>query len=132
MFRNYVTIAFRNLMKHKGFSFINIFGLSIGMTCCMLITLYIFHEYSFDEHHKKGDRIFQLNQVFINQGERNPGATVPAALTAAIEQEFPEVEESTKMLSLFQDDKTLLQFQEPGQCEVFLREFRLSRRFKLF
>lgn len=114
MFRNYVTIAFRNLMKHKGFSFINIFGLSIGLACCMLITLYIFHEYSFDEHHEKGERLFQLNQVFINQGERNPAATVAAALTTTIEQEFPEVEESTKMLSLFQDDKTLLQYQEPG------------------
>lgn len=80
----------------------------------MLITLYIFHEYSFDEHHEKGDRLFQLNQVFINQGERNPAATVPAALSAAVGQEFPEVEESTRMLSLFQDDKTLLQYEEPG------------------
>ena len=114
MFRNYITIAFRNLMKHKGFSFINIFGLSIGLTCCMLITLYIFHEYSFDEHHEKGDRLFQLNQVFINSGERESSATIPAALTVAVEQEFPEVEESTKMLSLFMDDKTLLQYQEPG------------------
>ena len=114
MFRNYITIAFRNLMKHKSFSFINILGLSIGLTCCMLITLYIFHEYSYDEYHEKGDRLFQLNQVFINGGERNPSATVPAALTAAVEQEFPEVEESTRMLSLFMDDKTLLQYQEPG------------------
>lgn len=114
MFKNYFKIAFRNLMKHKSFSFINIFGLSIGLTCCMLITLYIFHEYSFDEHHENGDRIFQLDQVFMIQGERKSGATVPAALTAAVDQEFPEVEESTKMLSLFQDDKTLLQYEEPG------------------
>jgi putative ABC transport system permease protein len=52
MFKNYFKIALRNLLKHKSVSFINIFGLAIGMTCCLLITLYVKDEISYDRHHK--------------------------------------------------------------------------------
>lgn len=120
MIMNYFKLAFRNLMKHKTFSFINIFGLSIGLICCMLISLYIYHEYSYDGYHEKGERIYQLNSEMGTSGEMEAGATVPAAMAVVFEQEFPEIQETARLLRLFQDDKTLLQYQmESGNSKSF-------------
>lgn len=60
MFRNYLLIAWRNLAKSKIFSLINILGLTIGITVCMMIFLYIMHEFSYDEFHQKKDRIYRV------------------------------------------------------------------------
>ena len=60
MIKNYIKIAFRNLARNKAFSFINIFGLAVGLATCLLIMLYIFDESSYDKHHKDGDRIFRI------------------------------------------------------------------------
>ena len=60
MFENYFKIAFRNLWKHKVFSFINIMGLTVGMTACFLIFLYVRFELSYDNMHGKADRIYRL------------------------------------------------------------------------
>ncbi len=60
MFRNYLKIALRNLKRHKVFSFINIFGLAVGMTCCILILLWVQDEVSFDRFHEKKERIHKV------------------------------------------------------------------------
>ena len=109
MLRNYLKIAWRNLAKNKVFSFINIFGLSVGLTCCILISLYIYHEISYDTYHKNANRIFRLGTVFIDQGVGEPGANTSAPLGKLIQQEYPEVEASARLLNLFRDDKTLFQ-----------------------
>jgi len=109
MLRNYLKIAWRNLSKNKVFSFINIFGLSVGLTCCILISLYIYHEISYDTYHKNANRIFRLGTVFIDQGVGEPGANTSAPLGKLIQQEYPEVEASARLLNLFRDDKTLFQ-----------------------
>ena len=109
MLRNYLKIALRNLAKNKVFSFINIFGLSVGLTCCILISLYIYHEISYDTYHKNANRIFRLGTVFIDQGVGEPDANTSAPLGKLIQQEYPEVEASARLLNLFRDDKTLLQ-----------------------
>ena len=109
MIKNYLKIAWRNLAKNKVFSFINIFGLSIGLTCCILITLYIYHEISYDKYHKNGDRIFRLGTVFIDQGIEEAGSNTSGPLGRMLQQEYPEVESSARILNLFRDDKTLLQ-----------------------
>lgn len=106
-------------MKHKTFSFINIFGLSIGLACCMLISLYIYHEYSYDRYHEKGDRIYQLNNAFIEEGEERSNATVPAAMAGLLKQDLPEIEETTRLLRLWEDDKTLLKYEQDGISKVF-------------
>ena len=61
MFKNYFKIAVRNLKRDKVYSFINIFGLAIGITCCLLIMLYIHDELSYDNFHEKADRIYRVN-----------------------------------------------------------------------
>ena len=60
MFGNYLKVALRNLVKHKGYSFINIVGLGVGMACCIFILLYIKQELSYDTFHTKADRIYRI------------------------------------------------------------------------
>src|SRR3954452_9159728 len=107
MIANYFKIAFRNLAKNKAFSFINIFGLSIGLTCCILITLYIVHETSYDKYHKNADRIYQIATVFSDEGVEHKSSTTSAPVGRILQQDYPEVEFSTRLLGLFNDDKTL-------------------------
>ena len=61
MIRNYFKIAWRNLVKSKGYSAINILGLAIGMTVCLLIMLFVQHELSYDQYHAKADRIYRAD-----------------------------------------------------------------------
>ncbi len=63
MIRNYLITAFRNVIRYKGFSLINIFGLSLSMSVCMLIIVVIMDQYSYDEIHTKKERIYRIQQV---------------------------------------------------------------------
>ncbi|NVK86026.1 MAG: ABC transporter permease, partial [Cytophagia bacterium] len=67
MLKNYFKVAFRNLLKHKGFSFINILGLSVGLTCCLLIGLYINEEMSYDRFHENVDETYRFTREFMSQ-----------------------------------------------------------------
>ena len=67
MLKNYLKIAFRNLAKYKFISFINIFGLTVGLSCCLLILTYILHETSFDKYNSKADRIWRVTRSFNNK-----------------------------------------------------------------
>ena len=110
MIRNYLKTGWRNLMKNKVFSFINIFGLSVGLTCCLLITIYIIHETSYDKHHRLGKQLYQVGTVFIDEGEENKGVNSSAPLGSMLRSEFPEITQSARILTLFRDDKTLFQY----------------------
>ena len=68
MLRSYLKIAFRNLWKNKAASFINIFGLTIGLCSCLLIGLYIRHELSYDDFEQKGDRIARVIMAYKFDG----------------------------------------------------------------
>ncbi|MDB5229872.1 MAG: FtsX-like permease family protein [Chitinophagaceae bacterium] len=110
MLTNYLKIAWRNLMKNKIFSFINIFGLTVGLTCCMLISLYLKYETSYDTHHKDVSRLYQLGTIFIKSGQKeDKSANTPAPMAEGLKNEFPEIEQSTRILGLFGEDKTLFQ-----------------------
>jgi putative ABC transport system permease protein len=90
MLKNYMKIAFRSLKKYKGYSFINISGLAIGMAVCMLIFLWILNELSYDRFHEKADRICRLTMDI----EIGTTLHTPVSLTAAgpaLVQDFPEV-----------------------------------------
>src|SRR5215212_11260083 len=111
MIKNYLKVAWRNLMKNKIFSFINIFGLSVGLACCLLIALYIFHETSYDTYHKNIKQLYQLGTTFQREGkdmDRTPNT--PAPMANAMKQEFPEIAETARLMILFAEDKTLLQY----------------------
>jgi putative ABC transport system permease protein len=110
MIRNYLKIAWRNLVKNKVFSFINVFGLSIGLTCCMLIGLYIHHEFSYDVQHKNGERLYQLGTTFVKDGKEDRTANTPAPMARRMQDEFPEIEKSARLMKMFSDDKILIQY----------------------
>lgn len=111
MLKNYLKIAWRNLMKNKVFSFINIFGLSVGLASCLLIAFYIYHETSYDKYHKNIKQLYQVGTIFQHGGkgdEKTPNT--PAPMAAAMKQEFPEIVETARLMKLFAEDKTLLQY----------------------
>ena len=69
MLKSYFKIAWRNFKHNKIFSFINIIGLSAGLACCMLITLFILNEINYDKYQKNADNIYQVGTTFIQQGK---------------------------------------------------------------
>ena len=110
MLKNYFKIAWRNLMKNKVFSFINVLGLSTGLVCCMLITLYILNETSYDRYQKNADNIYQVGTDFIGLGNFKKQPTTPAAMGEIMKSVFPQIQQTTRMVRLFAEDKTLLQY----------------------
>jgi putative ABC transport system permease protein len=119
MIKNYFKIAWRNLWKNKIFSFINIFGLSAGLASCMLICLYIYDELSYDRYHNNVEQLYQIGTVFVRSDGEQKVPSTPAAMAQAMQQEFPEVVNTTKLTSLFVDDKTLLKYKENKQSNSF-------------
>ncbi|HEX8331995.1 MAG TPA: ABC transporter permease, partial [Segetibacter sp.] len=98
MFQNYIKMAFRNLWNNKGFSSINILGLAIGITCSLLIFLFVTDEVSYDRFHKDSDNIYRVVKDFVNDdGSRIPDATTPAPLAPAMQREIPEVASITRI-----------------------------------
>jgi putative ABC transport system permease protein len=114
MIKNYLKVAWRNLMKNKVFSFINVFGLSIGLTCCMLISLYLYNEFSYDSYHKNASSVYQLGTTFVKEGKEDRTANTPAPMAKTMQMEFPEIEKATRLVKTFSDDKTLFQYKVQG------------------
>ncbi|MDR6563866.1 MULTISPECIES: ABC transporter permease [unclassified Arcicella] len=88
MFRNYLTIAFRNLTRNKVYSFINIGGLAVGMAVAMLIGLWMWDELSFDTYHKNHDRIAKVMQHISNNGEVQTRESVPYPLAEELRKTY--------------------------------------------
>ncbi len=94
MLKNYIKITFRNIRRNKGYTFINITGLAVGMACCIMMLLWVQDELSYDKFHEKADRIFRT-QVKI--GDFALWASSPGLLAPALKRDFPEVEGATRM-----------------------------------
>ena len=97
MLRNYLKIAFRNLVKNKVYSFINIFGLAIGIATCLVISLFVKDELSYDRFNEKADRIVRV--VFkanINGGKINESFVMPPT-AQALKNDYPEVQQATRL-----------------------------------
>ena len=100
MIKNYLKIALRNIMKHKGFSVINISGLAIGIACSILIILFVTHELSYDKFHENSDRIYRL-AVRASIGDTKINQTYSSSQTfRMLFVEFPEIEAGVKFLNL--------------------------------
>jgi len=104
MFRNYLKIALRTLRKHKTYSFINIVGLAFGLTCCILILLFVEDEFSYDRHHDNAEQIYRLRvERFSAGGEAEYTSTASAPMTPAALSDVPQIEAATRA-----DRETLL------------------------
>ena len=87
MFQNYFKIAWRNLTKNKVFSLINIFGLTIGITVCLMIFLFIMNEFSVDNFHAKGKNIYRVMRGF--NAEKDPAPWLSGPYATALLNDFP-------------------------------------------
>lgn len=94
MFQNYLKITLRSLRKHKGYAFINITGLAVGMACCLIIVLFVRDELSTDRFHADADRIYRM-VMNIQMGEREIETGAPMALPEALVQETRTVASAT-------------------------------------
>lgn len=129
MLRNYLKIALRNLFGQKVFSFINLFGLTVGLACCLLISIYIIDELSYDRYHENADQIYRVTRNFI---DRDGSTTLHLGHVAPpfgplIANDFPDVEEVTRLLNATltfrYEDKTFTEdhiyFAESNIFDVF-------------
>src|ERR1044071_2543407 len=101
MLNNYVKIAFRSLLRFKGFAIINLFGLSLGLTAGILIMMFVVDELSFDKFHTKGDRVYRVLTQFFTSESGHEGAmeTNGWPIGDILRREFPEVEAVNYMCS---------------------------------
>ncbi|MND69839.1 Macrolide export ATP-binding/permease protein MacB [compost metagenome] len=99
MLKNYITIAFRNLFRHKAYSAINIAGLAIGIAACLLILQYVAFELSYDDFHVKNERIYRIKQDRYNKGQLSTEwAAGPFAVANSFKEAFPEIEDYVKLV----------------------------------
>lgn len=97
MIKNYITIAFRSMLRSKAYSFINIFGLSVGVACCLMLALYIQDEARYDRHHKDIDQLYRVTSIM---GENTEGMrTTSAPIVWGIKDELPEIEKVTRLVN---------------------------------
>jgi putative ABC transport system permease protein len=103
MLKNYLKVAVRNLMRNKTYSAINIFGLALGVACCLLLTLYIRDEMSYDKHHGRTEDIYRIVTNFKtdNGFRKSPAVSPPIAMT--LKNEIPEVEAAVRVLRSFEE-----------------------------
>ncbi|NUO02527.1 MAG: ABC transporter permease [Saprospiraceae bacterium] len=141
MFRNYLKIALRSLWKSKGIAAINMVGLSVGLACCMLVSLYIYEETHYDRHFRRAGDLHLVGTTFIrlenvSTGEEHPTFNTPAPMAAALEQEFAEIEKTTRLLTGFGQSPALVRSLENGTIQKAFNEkkgyFADSTYFELF
>lgn len=101
MIKNYFKIAWRNLMKYKFISFINLFGLTVGLTCCLLITTYILNELSYDRYNKNAENIYRVTRSFNNKdGVVSLNlSTISPPFGYYFPTDFPEIQKMTRLLN---------------------------------
>ena len=95
MIFNYVKVTFRNLKKNKFHSIINVIGLSLGMACCFLTLLYVWHESTYDTFHKDGDRIYRIEYSLERASVLRMGR-IPPAVAPFLVDYFPEIESASR------------------------------------
>ncbi|MBU1100290.1 MAG: ABC transporter permease [Bacteroidetes bacterium] len=100
MFKNYLKITYRNILRNKVYTFINIFGLATGLAAFVLITLYVQHELSYDRYHKNADRIFRVIREKPNgeAGTYTRTSVTPAPLAPLMLEELPEVLNASRLI----------------------------------
>lgn len=134
MFKNYIKIALRNLLKYKAYSLINISGLAIGMACCILILLFVQDELSYDKYHENADRIYRVTREWFNSDGSSSlhlGHVAPP-IAPLLKNDFPDIIHAVRILKggtplisyedkYFQENRFF--FSDPELFDVFTLPF---------
>ncbi len=99
MIKNLILVAFRNLVKDKGYSLLNILGLTIGITFSLFLVFYILDELSYDRYYTQADRIFRINADIQEPENSMKWATTQFPLVPVLQKDFPEVEEAVRFVN---------------------------------
>jgi putative ABC transport system permease protein len=99
MIKNYIKIAFRNLLRHKGFSSINVIGLAVGMAAFLLIFMYVTFELSYDSFHAKGEQVYRLNVDLKSANDLMKVSQSTAPMGPALKADFPEILDYTRVFN---------------------------------
>ena len=110
MLKNYALIALRNLMRNKAYSAINIFGLALGVACCLLLTLYILDEIGFDRHHKQAENLYRIVTEFTSDNDFGKLGTASPPIAMTMKDEIPEVESAVRIVST--TSQNLIRYQD--------------------
>ncbi|MEO1259527.1 MAG: ABC transporter permease [Bacteroidota bacterium] len=132
MLQNYLKIAFRNLRKFKGYAAINIFGLAIGIACCLLIVQHLRDELSFDHHHTDLEQLYRVTTTFKTGDNETLTATTPSPLAWELAENYPEVAEAARIMKAPNTNQYLVKYEDQSFFELdgFLADstfFRILR-----
>jgi len=133
MLKNYLKTAIRNLKKNPFYSFINVFGLAVGMACCIMIMLFVQDELSYDRYHENANKIFRITSHWEMEGRELNYATTRGNLGPSLVQEYPEIKNCVRVVIhrwfvVEHNEKRITTnpiFADPSILEVFT--FPLSR-----
>jgi putative ABC transport system permease protein len=128
MFQNYFKIALRSIMRQKGYSFITILGLTVGISSCLLVWLFISNELSYDKQHSKLDRLYRVTSKMTLSGQTTAMARSSWMISPTLKKDYPEIEEAVHLVPMqkqtawygekvFQFEKTW--FTEAGFFKMF-------------
>lgn len=101
MLKNYFKIAFRNLSKYKEYTYVNIFGLTLGFTGCLVIFLYVNYQLSYDNFHDDADQIYRLTIENLKGDDSSKQASTPALAAPLIKQDFPMIESVARIFPTY-------------------------------
>jgi putative ABC transport system permease protein len=116
MIKNYFKTAWRNMMRNKTSSFINVSGLSIGIACVLMIVIYIQNELRYDKFHKDSDRIFQVVLNGNMNGQEFWAGNIAPPVGAALTNNIPEIESYTRF---YKPNDIVVRYEENGRSEFF-------------
>lgn len=108
MYKNYIKIAWRNILSNKLFSMINILGLAIGIACCSIIFLYVNFEMSYDDYHQNSDRIYRITTLLKDPKKQDHFAPTSPTMAVRIKTNFPEVSKYFRM----NESKSMITYQD--------------------
>lgn len=97
MFKNYLKIAYRNIIKQKAYSLINILGLALGLAACILAGLYIWQNLHYDEYHANKDNIYRISVETVTPNGTFHMAETPALVAPTLQENFPEIDKITRI-----------------------------------
>lgn len=112
MFRNYLKVAFRNIVRSKSYSLINVLGLSLGVACCLLLTLYIQDELRFDRHHERLDDLYRITTTFQLPVGLDGQSAVSPPIAMALKDEIPEIETAARIVNIPGVTQSLIKYND--------------------
>ena len=117
MFKNYLKVSLRFLLKNRFFSLINIAGLATGTLCCLYILLYVQDQYSYDKHHQDAKNIYRVTTSLAHTGDAVKMATASPPIAPAMKNDFPEIVQYTRVVPTLGIKEHLLSYKEKAIYE---------------